>query len=76
MREERGKRSRSPEHVVCLQMTALGILDHDARRSNMVYQHLVPLGLSSTAMEYDFCVGLFSGSKELDTSHRGLDTGS
>ena len=76
MREERGEPCHSLERVLRVQMIALGMLDHHARRSNMVYQDLVPLRLGSSAMDYNFCMGPFSGSRELDISHRSLDVGS
>lgn len=74
--EERGEPYHSPDHMLCVQMTALGVLDHYVKGSNMVYQYLVPLRLASSAMECDFFMGLFSGSRELGSSQRGLDVGS
>jgi hypothetical protein len=73
MREERGEPCHSSEHVLCVQMTALGILDHCAKGSNMVYQHLVPLRLT---IQCDLCMDLFSGSREPGASHRSFDVGS
>lgn len=65
-----------PSSLFWPSMIALGMLDHHARRSNMVYQDLVHLRLGSSAMDYNFCMGPFSGSRELDISHRSLDVGS
>ena len=73
IREERGEPCHSLERVLCVQVTALGILDHHARRSNMVYQYLVPLRLALSTMDYGFC---FSGARKLGASHHSLDVGS
>lgn len=45
-----------------LSITALGMVDQCAKRSNMVYQYLVPLRFTSSAVEYDLYKGsLFGG---------------